>query len=202
MELETYTGHASKTFDLVAPESIEIAVIEAPMKFSFTLDKAEGFSKMCKQLEQCLKPGGFGFITVGHKAAMFAGPLIEEAGLVPLHLLVLRRQSGRSRSIVGINITSASVIMALVYKPPFYAPKKMIVDLQTVTDGEEIVEGMDVIDNGLEDCLKRFLSPVIEENSSVLHCVYGSSEEHFGITGALKTISSDCGAAKFVQLVL
>ena len=143
MELETYTGHASKTFDLVAPESIEIAVIEAPMKFSFTLDKAEGFSKMCKQLEQCLKPGGFGFITVGHKAAMFAGPLIEEAGLVPLHLLVLRRQSGRSRSIVGINITSASVIMALVYKPPFYAPKKMIVDLQTVTEGEEIVEGME-----------------------------------------------------------
>ena len=202
MELETHTGHASKTFDLVAPESIEIAVIEAPMKFSFTLDKAEGFSKMCKQLEQCLKPGGFGFITVGHKAAMFAGPLIEEAGLVPLHLLVLRRQSGRSRSIVGINITSASVIMALVYKPPFYAPKKMIVDLQTVTEGEEIVEGMDVIDNGLEDCLKRFLSPVIEANSSVLHCVYGSSEEHFGITEALKTISSDCGAAKFVQLGL
>lgn len=202
MELESYTGQAGNTFNLLASESIDIAVIEAPMKFSFVQDRQDGFSKMCRQLEQCLKPGGFGFITVGHKAAMFAGSLVEEAGLVPLHLLVLRRQSGRSRSIVGINITSASVIMALVYKPPFYAPKKMIVDLQTVVEGEEIVEGMDVIDNGLEDCLKRFLTPVIEANSSVLHCVYGSSEEHFGITEALKTISSDCGAAKFVCLGL
>jgi hypothetical protein len=202
MELESYIGHASETFDLVAPESLEIAIIEAPMKFSFVQDRSEGFLKMCKQLEHCLKPGGFGFITIGHKAAMFAGSLIEEAGLVPLHLLVLRRQSGRSRSIVGINITSASVIMALVYKPPFYAPKKMIVDLQTITEGKEVVGDMDVIDNGLEDCLKRFLTPVIEANSSVLHCVYGSSEEHFGITEALKTISRDCGAAKFVKLGL
>jgi hypothetical protein len=202
MELKSYTGLASKSFDLVDAESINIALIEAPMKFSFTHDKTEGFALMCRQLEHCLKPGGFGFVTVGHKAAMFIGTLIEEAGLVPLHLLVLRRQSGRSRSIVGINITSASVIMALAYKPPFYAPKKMIVDLQTISDGEKVTEGMDVIENGIEDCLKRFLTPVIEANSSVLHCVYGSSEEHFGISEDLKTISRDCGAAKFVQLGL
>lgn len=205
MKSKTYKGVAGTSLSKVPSESVDVAIVEAPMKYSFIDDEENGFIKLCGQLGAIIKPGGFGLITLGHKAAMFAGPMIEAGGLTPLHLLVLRRHSGRSRSIIGINITSASVIIALVYKPPYHAPKKMIVDLQTIdreteVKAPELIEGYDEIGNGIEDCFKRFLTPIIEVNNTVMHCIYGSSKEHFDIRGTLKKISSECGASKFLEV--
>lgn len=205
MKCKSYRGIAANSLSKVPSESVDVAIVEAPMKYSFIDDEENGFIKLCGQLGTVIKPGGFGLITIGHKAAMFAGPMIEAGGLTPLHLLVLRRHSGRSRGIVGINITSASVIIALVYKPPYHAPKKMIVDLQTIdkeieVEAPELIEGYDEIDNGIEECLKRFLTPIIEVNNTIMHCIYGSDKEHFGIRVALKKISSECGASKFLEV--
>jgi hypothetical protein len=206
MKSKVYKGLAPTALNKVPYESVDVAVVEAPMRYSFIKDEEEGFIKLCGQLGNIIKPGGFGLITIGHKAAMFCGPIIEAGGLTPLHLLVLRRHTGRSRSIVGINITCASVIIALVYKPPYYAPRKMIVDLQTLdkeveeNQAPELVEGYDEIENGMEECLNRFLTPIVEVNNTVMHCVYGSAKEHFGIREALKNIASNCGASKFLEV--
>jgi len=203
---KTYKGAAVKVMDKIPVESVDVAIIEAPMKFEF-VQNPDGFTKLCRQTGNLLKPGGYALITIGHKGALFTGQLMEGTGLAPLHLLVLRRTPGRSRSIVGINITSASVLLVLAYKPPFNAPKKMIVDLQTIQENDddaetgeapELIEGMDHIESGIEHCLKRFLTPIVNANDTILHCVYGADQ--FQIRESLKAVVNDCGASKFFEV--
>ena len=199
LKTKVYRGLATNAIKKVPGDEVDLAIVEAPMKFDFVMGTE--LSQLCRELSSILKPGGFALITLGHKGSMFCGAAIEIGGLTPLHLIVLRRQSGRSRSIVGINITSASVIMALVYKPPYRAPKKMLVDLQTIVEEEsppEVIEELTEIGNGIEECLRRLLTPLLTAGSTVLHCIY--SQEHFSIRSHIKSVASDSGVSKFIEI--
>lgn len=199
IKTKVYRGLATNALKKVPVEEVDLAIVEAPMKFDFVM--GTGLSQLCRDLNSLLKPGGFALITLGHKGSMFCGAAIEIGGLNPLHLVVLRRQSGRSRSIVGINITSASVIMALAYKPPYKAPKKMLIDLQTIAEEEsppEVLEELTEVSNGIEECLRRLLTPLLTVGSTVLHCIYSS--EHFSIRSHIKSVASDGGVSKFIEI--
>ena len=145
--------------------TIDLMFVEAPLKHQFLLD--QGYQTISEIAEQVLKPGGLLLTTVGHKSSMFIGE--ELRPIEPLHLLVLRRQPGNSRSIVGINITCASVILAMAYKKPFSSPSSMVVDLQTV-------ENLDEVHSGLEKGIENFLSHLLKPDSNLLHMVCSKSE--------------------------
>lgn len=199
IKTKVYRGSATNALKKVPVEEVDLAIVEAPMKFDFVMGTE--LSQLCRDLNSLLKPGGFALITLGHKGSMFCGASIEIGGLSPLHLIVLRRQSGRSRSIVGINITSASVIMALAYKPPYKAPKKMLIDLQTIAEEEsppEVIEELTEVGNGIEECLRRLLTPLLTVGSTILHCIYSS--EHFSIRSHIKNVASDSGVSKFIEI--
>ena len=184
----------------VTPESIQVALVEAPLKYEF-MDE-NGFHNLTKEVADCLMPGGFALITVGHKAAMFAGAAMH-SDLKPIHLVCMRRQPGNTATIIGLNIASASVYMVLAYKPPYRAPRGFLVaDLHTLNDTEAL-PGMDVVDTGLEKGFKRLLEPLLssqEEKSAVLHHVVRGSQ-HFNIDSYLQEVSFEFGATQFVSVI-
>lgn len=163
--------------DHIDEESLDLMFVEAPLKHQFLIDG--GFNRISALADQILKPGGVLLTTVGHKSSMFIGE--ELRPIEPLHLLVLRRQPGNSRSIVGINITCASVILAMAYKKPFNAPSSMVVDLQTV-------EGFDEVHSGLEKGIENFLTHLLEPDSDMLHLVC-SKKENFKLEEGIKDIA-------------
>lgn len=164
----TYLGSNWRDLNLEA-ESLDLMLVEAPMKHQFLIDG--GFKDIFDLGDHYLKEGGFLITTIGHKTAMFIGE--EAPPLEPLHLLTVRRQPGRTRSIVGINIACASVMLALLYKPNFKAPKSMLADLQTIDENPDNVE----VETGIEKGLNRFLETLLEPNSDFLHMVCSSQEQ-------------------------
>lgn len=103
-------------------------------------------------------------VVLGHKAIMDAAKYLSP--LEPLHVLVLRRQPGATRSVVGINIACASVLMALAYKKPYRAPDRMLVDLQTV-------------ETGIEEGLEQFFRSLLQPNDVLIHVK--CTKDHFQI---------------------
>lgn len=187
----------------VPPGTIQIALVEAPLKFDF-INNGE-FYDLTKDLGEVLMPGGFALITVGHKAAMFVGAAAHDS-LKPIHLVCLRRQPGNTCTIIGLNIASASVYMVLAYKPPYRAPKGFLVaDLHTLNDTEAL-PGMDVVETGLEKSIKHLLQPLLSsaaadenEYAAVLHHVVRGSQ-HFSLNDYLQEISFELGAREFVSV--
>lgn len=176
----------------VDSESIHAAIIEAPLSYEYAENHLH---ELGNELERVLVPGGFAIITIGHKAAMYAGSLLE--GIKPVHLLCLRRQPGNSRTIIGLNITSASVFAVLAYKAPYHPPHGLVVDLHTLTDTEALT-GLDEVQSGLEKSFEYFLTPLLESGNTLLHHVVGS--EHFNIEGALIDIAKELKVSRFVSV--
>jgi hypothetical protein len=122
---------------------------------------------------------------------MWAGPNTK-GDLKALHLLCLRRQPGQTRTIPGLNINSASVFMALCYKPPYTPPRKLLADLQTMDKPEkktvaepgatEALDGLDHVETGLEagflHIVKSLSSAFTDYRPTLLHHVV-SKEHHF-----------------------
>jgi hypothetical protein len=164
----------------VPSESVDLAFVEAPLKLAYTQNDLHS---LCIELERVLVPSAFAVITVGHKAAMFAGPLIDP--LKPVHLLCLRRQPGQTRSIVGLNIMSASVFALFCYKAPYSPPGKMLADLHTyeVTTNSEAIAGLDEVYSGLEKCIERIFTPLIAPGGTLLHALV--SPMHFNLSSSV-----------------
>jgi hypothetical protein len=179
----------------VPDNSIDVAFVEAPLRYSYVEFELH---ELAKELDRVLCSGGYAIITVGHKAAMFSGPCIEP--LNAAHLLCFRKTPGMSKSIVGMNITSASVFAIFCYKGPYKAPRKMLVDLQTysshLTDTDAI-EGMDEIPPSLEKGIERFLSPLTEAGSCVMHVIV---DNHFGVRESIKEMAGRFSARKFITV--
>ena len=178
-------------------ESLDLAIVEAPMKYDWR-DSAHGLKYLCQHLDNALAPGGFAIVTMGHKSITGAEPLVDP--LKVLHLLVLRRQPGQSRSIVGINIVSASIPCLLLYKPPYRVPSKMIVDLQTWSGSEDglALEGGDEVVSGIEQGFAKFMTNVLTTNGRVGHII--CSENDFHIRQHLLDVSKEVFASSFVSI--
>lgn len=198
----------------IKDEFINLAIVEAPLRSDFVMGNTE-FIELCRELKRTLAPGGFGIITLGHQGILFAGEQAVQAGLKPLHVLVLRRKPGRSRSIVGTNIISAFIPCIFLYNPPFHRPKSMIVDLQSFqpepSDTSDIsdisdsrqpllpsINSSETLEASIEECFRRFMHPLIELDSNVLHIIY--NEDNFSIREALKEIAFNAGANTFVEV--
>jgi hypothetical protein len=207
----------------VKDEFINLAIVEAPLRSNFVVGETE-FIDLCRELKRTLAPGGFAIITLGHQGILFAGEQAAQTGLKPLHILVLRRKPGRSRSIVGTNIISAFIPCMFLYNPPFRRPKSMIVDLQSFQpdstssppfynsdsfpdsdsfhDSDSLLlpslNSYDSLEPSIEECFRRFMHPLIEVDNNVLHIIYG--EEHFSIRDSLKEISFNAGVNTFVEV--
>lgn len=178
----------------VPSDSVNLAIVEAPMKSEYVFKE---MSALSSELERVLAPSGYCLITVGHKGALYAGNHLEP--LKPLHLLCLRRTPGKSRSIVGSNIMSASVMLTYSYKPPYKSPKTMLVDLQTVKESEELIDdGMDEVVTGIENGFDRFMQSLVESGDTVLHMIV--SEQSFNIETSLKQSAIDLKASNFVTV--
>ena len=173
-------------------ESVNLAIVEAPLRYDFVEQELPSLSK---ELARVLAPGGHVIITVGHKAAMFVGDALTD--LKPAHLLCLRRQPGNTRNIIGLNIASASVFAAFAYKPPYKAPKGLLVDLQTITDTEAYT-GMDEVQSGLEKSFEYFMTPLVEPGDTVLHQIIG--QDHFSIRESLILTANNLKAATFLGI--
>lgn len=199
--IKNITNNYSNLSD-VPYESINLAIVEAPLKFEFV--SSPEFYNLTKDLGNILVPSGFALITVGHKAAMYCGNALHDS-IKPIHLVCLRRQPGNTCTIIGLNIASASVYMILAYKPPYRAPKGCLVaDLHTLTDTEAL-PGMDIVKTGLEKSFERLIEPLLssqneEEDYTVLHHVVKDSQ-HFKINPYLQKISFSLGAKKFVSVL-
>jgi hypothetical protein len=182
VEVKVLKGNLQNSLKKLPGESVQVAIVEAPMKFDF-VDDPSGLRSLSQQLYTVLSPGGYCIITVGHKAALWAGPALGE--LSAIHLLCLRRQPGRTKAIVGANIMSASVFCILAYKPPYRAPKSMLVDLQTIDSlpEDESIEGLGEVPSGIENAFDRFLKPLVNQGDTVAHLVLG--KENFGIRESL-----------------
>lgn len=181
----------------VEPATVQLALVEAPLSFSFVEDGS--WRNLTAALADVLAPGGFALITVGHKAAMFTGDATVDA-LKAVHLVCLRRQPGNSRTIVGLNIASASVFMVLAYKPPYAPPKSLMVDLQTMTDTEAIA-GLDGVESGLERGFKQLMEALLsanQESAVVLHHCVGAN--HFSIKEYLEQAAVALGATEFIAV--
>lgn len=181
-------------------ESVQLAIVEAPLKFEFV--ESQSFYNLTRDLSNVLIPGGFALITVGHKAAMYAGSAMH-SDLKAIHLVCLRRQPGNTCTIVGLNIASASVYMVLAYKPPYRAPRNFLVaDLHTLSDTEAL-PGMDVVETGLEKSFKHLMEPLLssqEEDHVVLHHIVKDSQ-HFKINPYLQETSFEFGAKEFISVL-
>jgi hypothetical protein len=189
----TSTSRFSYTsFESLAAESVNVAIVEAPLRFDFVDLELRNLSN---QLERVLTPGGFAIITVGHKGIMFAGDALGQ--LSPLHVLCLRRQPGNTRTIIGVNIGCASVLAVLAYKPPYRSPKSVLVDLQTITESDSLV-GLDEVHTGLEKGFQHFLDALVEPDDTLLHAVV--SKDHFNITQALYEIAESKRCREFIEL--
>lgn len=185
----------AKKLQDVPKESVNLAFIEAPLKMNYVTNELHD---LCKELERVLVPSGYAIITVGHKAAMFAGAEIEP--LKAVHLLCLRRQPGNSRAIVGTNIMSASVFAVFCYKPPYRAPSEMLADLHTydlVTDSEALV-GMDEVYSGIEKCLKHMFNPLVHTGDTIMH--HPVSNLHFDLASFMEDVAKDVGALKLYSV--
>jgi hypothetical protein len=185
----------------VEAESIQIALVESPLKYDFM---ETNFFQLTKDISRVLQPGGFAMITVGHKAAMFAGNHMTD-DLKPVHLLCFRRTPGNSATIMGLNITSASVFLVLAYKPPYRAPRgSVLADLHTLTDTEAMT-GFDVVQSGLEKSFDYILEPLMSARDddapmpAVLHHIVQGSQ-HFSIRDHLEESSIRMGAREFVAV--
>jgi hypothetical protein len=170
--------------------SLQMVFVEAPMGMDFL--RQGGFRRISELAERLLAPSGFLISTVGHKSAMYLGDEMAE-GINPLHLLTVRRMPGNTRSIVGVNIASASVMLLLAYKTPYRGPRGMLVDLQT-EDCDELNEVTSGIENGVE----RFLSGLIEPDSNMAHLVC-SQEQNFNIKSHVAKVARKCGISQLYQ---
>lgn len=203
VDYEVTRKHIVSSLADIPDGAVNLAVIEAPLKFDF-VDLE--LPRLSKEVYRILQPGGFAIITLGHKAIMYAGDALSD--LVGAHVLCLRRQPGNSRTIVGLNITSASVFAVLAYRPPYKAPSNLIVDLQTIdqnqvkqlgeyealedlTDTEAFI-GLDEVHSGLEKCFEYFLDALSLkgdlENQLLHHIV--ESANHFNIDDYLYNYST------------
>lgn len=188
---EIKSAHYANLQDM-ASGSVNIAIIEAPLRFSYA---ERELNVLSIELDRVLRPGGFAIITLGHKAVMYAGERL--APLNPLHVLCLRRQPGNTRPIIGTNILSASVFAALAYKSPYRAPASMLVDLQTIAD-EGTLEGMDEVVSGLEAGFIKFMTAIAQSGDCVLHMI--CSENHFSMRETLKDAAIDLNAEAFYSI--
>lgn len=201
--VETIARPGLEGCKLVDSEYINLAIIEAPLRSDFVTGDNE-FFQLCQELYRVLAPGGFSIITLGHQGILFAGEQALQSGLKPLHVLALRRKPGRSRSIVGTNIISAFIPCIFLYKPPFQRPKSMVVDLHSFSESlpqesdSPLFDLSQSIEPSIEECFRRFMTPLLELNSNVLHVIY--SNEHFSIRESLKNISFDAGTNVFVEV--
>lgn len=151
-----------------------------------------GYRDLAYAADHALAEGGFLLATCGHKNVMYMAE--ELYPLEPLHVLTVRRQPGRTRSIVGINVACASVFFALAYKPPFRSPNSMLVDLQTVDTGD--VGEMDEIVSGIESGVERFLRTLLEEGSNMTH-IQCKTDQHFDIRGDIIETAKELRVAEF-----
>lgn len=147
----------------LASESVNLAIIEAPQKFDF-VDLQ--YPELLQALQPALAPGGFAIITLGHKAITATYDVTEANGLHVLQPLVLRLQPGRTSTIVGINMMTASRLALLVYKSPFRQPKGTVVDLQTV--GQE-TDSQDEVPAGIEVGFSKFMEQLTHPDDVVCH---------------------------------
>lgn len=190
-DFELYLQHFSGRWDTalrkIDPGTVNLLIAECPLKYAWVKSE-RGLNLLSKIAHEILAPGGMMIATSGHKAVMSTES--ELAPLEPLHVLTLRRMPGHTRSIVGINIAAASILMTLSYKPPFRAPEKMLVDLQTIEDAT--LPGLDEIPNGIESGFDQIIQSLVRPGDIVTHALCG--EEHFKIRDSLKTSALDAGA--------
>lgn len=176
----------------VPSDSVNFCIVEAPLSADYVTTE---LNNLAIELDRILAPGGVVITTVGHKAIMYAGSALSP--LKPLHVLCLRRQPGRSRSIVGSNIMSASVLLAMAYKHPYRAPKEMLVDLQTVGDNEA-VDTLDEVVNGLEAGFDRFMQSLVLSGDTVMHVI--KSPNNFNIKEQIKQSAINLKALELFQV--
>jgi hypothetical protein len=183
-----------RNWEEIPGESVNLALVEAPFRSQYVETEMH---KMCIELDRVLVPGGYAIITVGHKGAMFVGNEIDP--LKAVHLLCLRRRPGNSKAIVGTNIMSASVFAVFAYKPPYAAPKRMLVDLHTYTDitETEALAGMDEVHNGIEESIKQLCTPLLHNGETMLHAVL--SPLNFSITDHVRDVSKELGARQLYR---
>jgi len=176
-------------------ESVQIVFVEAPMNSDFVCNPDNDFKKLCIELHRILTPGGFALSVIGHKASTFTGPIVSECGLSCAHVLVLRRQPGRSHQIVGINIIAASILILFIYKPPFSHPHNMIADLYTFDESDS---SSPEILSGIENGLSRIITPLINPGDTIAHCTF--SDQNFSVRPFLKELANNNGCSSFIEV--
>jgi hypothetical protein len=159
----TLKGRWQTAIRKVASESVNIALVEAPNSFEWVQTE---YANLLKALGPTLALGGFAIISMGQKAITATYDVTEANGLHVLQPLVLRLQPGRTSTIVGINVMTASRLALVVYKSPYRQPKGMLVDLQTVG---ESTDAQDSVESGIEAGFVKFLTQLGHADDTLLH---------------------------------
>ena len=83
----------------------------------------------------------------------------------------------------------------LAYKQPFKAPHKIVFDLQTFEQTEELPIELEEVTTGIEAGVCKFLDALIEPGANVGHLVLG--KRSFGLRTSLNQKLQDLGAKTF-----
>lgn len=161
--LKVYTGTPITAIKKIPDDTINIAIIEAPLKFEWVQVE---FPLLLKTVEPKLKAGGLAIISMGHKAICATYDIVEACGLHVLQPLVLRLQPGRTSTIIGVNIMTASRLALCCFKSPYRQPQGLVVDLQTVGQEED---SQDSVPSGIEAGFEKFLTQFGHAEDVVAH---------------------------------
>lgn len=161
--VKRYSGKPLATLKKLPGESINLAIVEAPLKFEWVQLE---FPTLLQGLESALCPGGIAIISMGHKAICATYDVVEANGLHVLQPLVLRLQPGRTSTIIGVNIMTASRLALCCYKSPYRQPESLVVDLQTVGQENEVQTS---VESGIEAGFGKFMQQLGHEDDVVGH---------------------------------
>lgn len=186
---------STSTLDQVLPETIDLIVVECPLGAAWR-DSDLGLKYLTNKIEDILKPGGLAMIFLGHTTILDTASYLTN--LKPLTLLTVRRQPGSSTTNIGVNLGYASVHAALLYKPPFQAPRKVLFDLQTFEEQEQVDPNLAEVPTGIEVGVCKFLESLVDPGDAVAHLVLGN--RNYGIRPTLQQELEKLQAASLLLL--
>ena len=183
------------TLDALKPETLDLILVECPLGAAWK-DSTFGLKHLTDRLEEVLVPGGMAMVFLGHTTIMSVSSYITN--LKPLTLLTCRRQPGNSTTSIGINVGYASVHAALIYKPPFRPPSKIVFDIQTFQETEQLAPELAEVPTGIEAGIAKFLNALVSPGYHVGHLVVGNRS--YGLRPELEDELSKLKANTFYKL--
>lgn len=141
---------------------------------------------MIQNVEPLMKEGAFLVATVGHKTIMYLGEELEP--LKVLHTLVVKRKPEARRTVVGLSISSTSILNVLAYKRPYRVPEQTIFDLPAFSDE---------IENPTELSYHRLIQPLLPKGGVLLHWI--GSDKTLNIEDSLKHSVELAGGKQYIQ---